>query len=112
MEKKQNKVVEFIKTHKAAITLAAGAAAGIVIWAITKDKSSNYIDIERPSLPTGAWTNLTKAVKGKFKDCVSGAAIAVDVADLGKFGESLVTIDGIDEHEPIRIVFGTEKSFI
>ena len=111
MEQKKNKVVEFVKTHKAQVALAAGAVTGIVIWAITRDKPSNYIDIDKPTLSTGAWTGLSRGIKGRYKDSVSGSAIAVDVADLGKFGESLTTIEGISEHEPIRLIFGTERSY-
>ena len=110
MEKK-NKVVEFVKTHKAPVALAAGAVAGIAIWAITRDKPSNYVDIDRPMLSTGEWTVLQRGIKGKFAGCVTGCAKAVDITDLGKFGDALATIEGIDGHEPIRIIFGTEKSF-
>lgn len=108
---KMNKVVEYAKNHKAQIALAAGAVVGIAIWAITRDKASNYVDINQPALFTGEWTMLQKGIKGKYEGCVTGCAKAVDVADLGKFGETLVTIEGIDAHEPIRIIFGTEKSF-
>jgi hypothetical protein len=85
--------------------------AGTVIWAITRDKPSNYIDINKPTLSSGAWTSLVRGIKGRYKDSVSGSVIAVDVADLGKFGEALTTIEGIDEHEPIRLIFGTERSY-
>ena len=85
--------------------------AGIAVWAITKDKASNYIDIERPELTTGEWGILSKGIKGKYKDCISGCVNGVDLTDLGKFGDALATIEGIEPHEPIRIIFGTEKSF-
>ena len=107
----KNKVKEFVKNHKAKVALAAGAVAGIVIWAITRDKNSNYVDIDRPALSTGALTQLYRGIKGKYKGSVSGSAISVDVADLGKFGETLTTIEGIGEHEPIRLMFGTERSY-
>lgn len=111
MEEKKNKFVEFVKTHKVKVALAAGAVAGIVIWAITSDKPSNYTDIIRPELTTGEWANLQRGIKGKYTGCVSGSAMAVDVTDLGKFGDALATIEGINPHEPIRIIFGTERSF-
>lgn len=105
------KVKEFIEENKVKLALAAGAVAGIAIWAITRDKNGNYIDIPRPELNTGEWVSLFGGVKGKYKDCVTGVVNAVDVADLGEFGKKLTTIEGIGEHEPIRIIFGTERSY-
>lgn len=110
MEKK-NKFVEFVKTHKHGVALTIGAVAGIAVWAITRDKPSNYVDIDKPELPTGEWKQLFRGVKGKFKGCVSGVVNAVDITDLGNFGDALATVEGIDPHEPIRIIFGTERSF-
>jgi hypothetical protein len=107
----KNKVIEFVKTHKVKLALAAAAVTGTVIWAITRDKPSNYIDISKPTLSTGEWTLLQRGIKGKFTGCVTGCVNAVDVADLGKVGDALATIEGIDGHEPIRVIFGTERSF-
>jgi hypothetical protein len=109
--KKENRVIEFVKKHKGKVALAAISVAGVAVWAITKNKPSDYVDIDRPSLSTGEWAGLFTGIKGKFKGCTSGCATAVDVADLGKFGEALTTIEGISEHEPIQIAFGTERSF-
>ena len=107
----KDKVIEFVKTHKHQVALATGAVVGIAIWAITRDKPSNYIDIPFPELSTGEWATLQKGIKGKYKDCVTGCVKAVDITDLGNFGDALATIEGIDGHEPIRIIFGTAKSF-
>ena len=107
----KNMVRDFIKKHKLQLGLAAGTVAGITIWVFTKDKASNYIDVVRPELNTGEWTQLYRGIKGKYSGSVTGFAKAVDLTDLGKFGDALATIDGIDPHEPIRIMFGTEKSF-
>lgn len=106
-----NKVVEFVKTHKAKVALGVGAVTGIIIFAITRDKQSNYIDIDRPVLSTGEWALLNRGIKGTYKDCITGCAKSVDITDLGKFGDAIATIDGINPHEPIRVIFGTEKSF-
>ena len=107
----KEKVIEFVKTNKAKVALATGAVVGITVWAITRDKSSNYVDISFPELSTGEWTVLQKGIKGKYKDCITGCVKAVDITDLGKFGDALATVEGIDGNEQIRIIFGTEKSF-
>ena len=107
----KNKVVEFVKTHKAKVALGVGAVTGIIIWAITRDKPSNYVDVERPVLSTGEWAILSQGIKGKYEGCISGCVRSVDITDLGKFGDAIATIDGIDPHEPIRVLFGTERSF-
>lgn len=108
---KKNKVIEFIKNRKVQVALAAGTAVGVITWLITRDKAGNYIDITRPTLPTGEWALLQRGIKGKFNGCVTGCATAVDITDLGKFGDALATIEGIDGHEQVRIIFGTEKKF-
>lgn len=105
----KEKVKEFIGEYKMQLAVTAATVAGVAIWAITKDKASNYIDIAQPDLNTGEWTQIFKSVKGKYTGCITGMAKDVDLADLGKFGEALGTIDGISENEPIRIVFGTER---
>ena len=107
----KEKIKSFIDDHKVELALIAGSVAGIAIWLITKDKPGNYSDIIRPELPSGELVELVKGDKGKYAGCVTGCARAVDVADLGKFGEMLTTIETIGEHEPIRIIFGTERSF-
>ena len=107
----KNKVVEFVKTHAVEVILGAGAVASIIILAIASDKPSNYIDIDRPELSTGEWAILSKGIKGKYKGCVSGCVRSVDITDLGNFGDAIATIEGITPHEPIRIMFGTERSF-
>lgn len=108
---KENKILDFVKKHKVKLALGLTAVAGTAVWLITKDKSSNYIDIPKPELSTGEWTVLQKGIKGKYTDCITGCAIAVDVTDLGKFGDALATVDGIDGREPIRVIFGTERNF-
>lgn len=108
---KDNKVKKFVEEHKMGLAITAASVAGIAIWLITKDKNSNYSELPRPEIPTGEWTSLFKGDKGKYAGSVVGTAIAVDVEDLGKFGEALKTIDSIGEHEPIRIMFGTERSY-
>ncbi len=105
------KVKEFIEEHKKGLAITAVSVAGIAIWLITKDKNSNYSELPRPELPTGEWVQLFRGDKGKYAGSVTGFVNAVDVEDLGKFGEALKTIDTIGEHEPIRIMFGTERSF-
>lgn len=110
---KENKFVKFVKEHKKeALVLTAVTTAGVVAWVITKDKSSNYSELTLPELTSGKFVNLWKSDKGRYAGGVAGTVQAIDVADLGKFGEALTTIDGIDEHEPIRIIFGTERSYI
>lgn len=105
-------IKEFIKKHKGKLAIGLAAGTGIVIWLITKDKSSNYIDIPRPELSTGEWTQLWKSVKGKYKDGVAGCVTGIDITDLGNFGDALATIEGIDGHEKFRIIIGTEKSYV
>jgi hypothetical protein len=107
----KDKVKDFIEEHKVALTIAAVSVVGIAICTITKGKSSKYIDIDRPELTTGEWAQLFRGVKGKYAGSITGCAKAVDLTDLGNFGDALATIEGIDPHEPIRIVFGTEKSY-
>jgi hypothetical protein len=108
---KENKVKDFIKKYKVPVVLVGGVLTSAAIWAITRDKSSNYIDIPQPRLFTGEWAFLQRGINGKFTGSISGAAKAVDLKDLGNFGDALATIDGIDSNEPIRIIFATEKSF-
>jgi hypothetical protein len=108
---KENKFVKFVKDNALAIGLGVVTVAGIAVWAITKDKASNYADIDRPELFTGEWALLQKGIKGKYTGCVTGCVNGVDLTDLGNFGDALATIEGIEPHEPIRIIFGTEKSF-
>ena len=108
---KENKFVKFVKNNALTIGLGAVALAGVAVWAIVRDKPSNYIDISEPELSTGKWMLLQRGVKGKYTGCITGCAIGVDLTDLGNFGDALATIDGIDPHEPIRVIFGTEKSF-
>lgn len=107
----KNRVKEFVVEHKMQIALATGFVTGIAIWAITRDKDSNYINIAKPDLTTGTWANLSLGVKGKYAGGVFGCSKGVDLADLGKFGDALATIDGIGPNEPMRIIFGTERSF-
>ena len=107
----KEQVKEFIEENKMQLALAAGAVATIAIWAITRDKPGNYIDFARPELTTGEWAQLQRGVKGKYTGCITGCVKGVELADLGKFGEAIGTIDGIGENEPIRIIFGTERSF-
>jgi hypothetical protein len=109
---KENKVMKFVKENKVKLALTAAAVAGVAVWAITKDKNSNYSEIDFPELNTGVWMGLFKADKGKYAGGVAGVVHAVDVSDLGKFGEALKTVESIDEHEPIRIIFGTERTYI
>ena len=110
MNKEQIK--DYIDDHKKELALIAASVTGIAIWLIAKNKAGMYPDINRPELPSGEWRQLFKVgVKDKRAGGISGCAVAVDVADLGKFGEMLTTIETIDAHEPIRIVFGTERSY-
>ena len=108
---KDNKVKKFVEEHKMGLAITAASVAGIAIWLITKDKDSNYSEPPRPEIPTGEWVHLFKGDKGKYAGSVTGVVNAVDVEDLGMFGEALKTIDSINEHEPIRIMFGTERSY-
>lgn len=108
---KENKVKKFVEEHKMGLAITAASVAGIAIWLITKDKDSNYSTLPFPEIPTGKWTHLWKGDKGKYAGAVSGCAIAVDVEDLGKFGEALKTIESINEHEPIRLMFSTERNY-
>ena len=105
------KIKKFVDEHKVQVALAAAGVAGIAILIIAGDKNSNYRKLPKPELNTGEWASLWKGVKGKYKDSVAGCVRAVDVNDLGKFGESLKTIEGISENETIRIIFGQEKSY-
>ena len=108
---KKEKIKEFIDEYKVQLAVLAGSAAGLAFWAITKDKNSNYIDIPKPELSTGEWATLFRGVKGKYAGNISGCVKAVDLCDLGNFGDALATIEGINPHEPIRIIFGTERSY-
>lgn len=108
----KNKVTEFIKTHKVQVAVVAGAVAGIAAWAITRSKPKDYVNIDFPELPTGEWVDLWRGIKGKYAGSVTGVVKGVEITDLGNFGDALATVEGIDPREPIRIIFGTEKSFI
>lgn len=105
------KIKKFVEEHKVQVALAATGVAGIAIMIIAGDKNGNYRELPKPELNTGEWAQLFRGVKGKYKDCVCGVVKAVDVDDLGKFGESLKNIEGIGENEPIRIIFGQEKYY-
>lgn len=110
---KNNKFVEFVKKHKKGVAVAAGTVIGVVggiaYWAITRDKSSNYIEMPKPELSSGNWIELFKGIKGKHEDCIAGAVHNVDITDLGNFGDALATVEGVDGHEPICLLFATEK---
>ena len=109
---KENKVMKFVKEHKEEVALAAGSVVGIAaIAAAVMFNRSASTSIEFPELFSGEWTLLERTTRGKYKGCITGCVKAVDLTDLGKFGDTLATIEGIDGHEPIRIIFGTEKSF-
>lgn len=106
-----NKVKEFVKEHKKGLAITAATVTCTAIWLITKDKNSNYSELPHPEISTGEWVSLFRGDKGKHAGCIVGVVTAVDVEDLGKFGEALKTVETIGEHEPIRILFGTERSY-
>lgn len=106
----KDKVKKFVEEHKKGLAITVATVACTAFWLITKDKDSNYSDLPFPEIPTGEWANLWKGDKGKYAGCVTGCVRAVDVEDLGKFGEALKTVESIGEHEPIRILFTTERT--
>lgn len=114
MEKKQNKIVEFIKNHKKEIALGAittvTAVCGITF--IAKSKKS-YVPvkfsgvIETPAardIPIADWS------VGTLTDCwheggwINAIAKDFTVADAGKLGEELLKIDGVNIDTAMQVV--------
>lgn len=114
MDKKN--VREFIKTHKKEIAIAAIATVvGSVAFVITR-KTPKFAketiksvttkvmptDIPKPELEFGTLTDLWVDDLGVINAIVND----ITVADLGKFGEQLTKIDGVENNTVVTAVMG------
>ena len=113
MDKKN--IREFIKTHKKEIAIAAIATViGSVAFAITR-KTPKFAketiksvttkvmptDIPKPELEFGTLTDLWVDDFG-----VNVIVNDITVADLGKFGEQLTKIDGVENNTVVTAMMG------
>lgn len=113
MDKKN--VKEFVKTHKKEIAIAAAATVGgVLAFAITR-KTPKFsketiksvttqvmpTDILKPELDFGTLTDLWVDDYG-----VNAIVNDITVADLGKFGEQLTKIDGVENDTVVTAMMG------
>ena len=120
MEKKQNKVVEFVKNHKKTITLgaitAATAVGGIVLIAMGKKScipakfSGVFKTPAERDIEIADWN------VGTLIDCwreggwINAIAKDFTVADAGRLGEEFLKIDGVTPDTVLQTVISFEDS--
>lgn len=102
--KKQNKVVEFAKAHEKELRLAGKVVGGVALVAGViflgkqiNNVSSEWKDIEVPDWNVGDHFH---AIVRDGKDIPDYGVVAanVNIADLGKFGEELYKLGGVDSN--------------
>ena len=113
MDKKN--VRKFIKTHKKEIAIAAIATViGSVAFVITR-KTPKFAketiksvatqvmptDVPKPELEFGTLTDLWKDEWG-----INAIVNDITIADLGKFGEQLTKIDGVENDTVVTAMMG------
>lgn len=112
MDKKN--VKEFVKTHKKEIAIAAATVGGVLAFAIIRkapkfSKDAVKIDttqvmdtyLPKPELEFGTLTELWKDEWG-----INAIVNDITIADLGKFGEQLTKIDGVENDTVVTAMMG------
>lgn len=108
MKEKNNKLVEFIKTHKKAVIAAGAVMAGGVMFILARRnaKLEGLGDLPIPELETGKILMLWRewADKKNRVKCVNAVGHELTVADMGRFGAELTKIEGIEPTNPVDFV--------
>lgn len=114
MEKKQNKVVEFVKTHKKEIAIVATSAAaficGIALYAMGK---KHYVPVKFSGVietPAARDISIDDWSMGTLRECwheggwINAIVTDFTVVDAGKLGEELLKIDGVAMDTAMQVV--------
>jgi hypothetical protein len=114
MNKKQNKVVEFVKEHKKEVAIGVtGAAAivcGIVYFAVNKKtyvpvKFSGVLEtLASRDIPIDDWSVGTLTDCWRESGWINAIAKDFTVADAGKLGDELLKIDGVTMDTAMQVV--------
>lgn len=107
----KGKVKEFVKKHKAKLLVAAGGAAiiGTVAYGLSKHNRTTYTDLDHPTLEQGNLLRVSRAENGKYAGLHLAAMEHVPITHLGKVGEKLCEVDGIEQDALCTILLGCEK---
>ena len=114
MNKKQNKVVKFVKSHQKEITLGVTSAAALICgvayiakakktyasvnaYGVIESLASNDVSVDDWSVGT-----LTKC--WRESGWINAIAKDFTVADAGKLGEELLKIDGVTMDTAMEVV--------
>lgn len=117
MEKKENKVVKFIKDHKKPIIAGAigvGAAiGGVILYALGKKDSEPQLFFNGVfSTPNAKDISIADWSTGNLAECwrenghVNLIVENFTVADAGKLGKELLKIDGVTAETALDAVMG------
>lgn len=121
--KKENKVLTWVKEHKA-IIIEAGIIAGVIIGAILTKKRSftdESDDISFLGVVRDGKTAVVVKPLGTFDTCKSvdlwsdvgllhGVTDNIKVSDVGKFGEDLMrNVPGVTKDTMLGIIFSTKS---
>lgn len=102
-----NKVVEFAKTRKKELVIAAGTvtlAVGFILYAIMRKKLP--VDLPIPELNVGKINELWRETQGNGEQYINAIVDELTVADLGRFGEEMMKVDGIDLDTTVSAIIG------
>ena len=107
-EVKQNRVVEFIKAHKKGIAITAGlTVAGVAVARIIcGDKAVN---LPKPEFSIGHLQELWTETQSNAETYINAIVGSVTAADLGRFGEEMTKVDGIDPDSVSCIIIGFKQ---
>ena len=105
-EIKENKVVEFIKTHKKGIAITAGlTVAGIAV----ARSMSKVVDLPKPELSVGTMQELWTEKQSNGEVYINAIVENLTAADLGRFGEEMMKVDGIGPDTVASLIIGFKQ---
>ena len=102
----KNKVVEFVKTHKKEIAIAAGlTAVGIAV-------AKNLIKVEdlpKPEASVGTIQELWKETQSNGETYNIAIVDNLTAADLGRLGEEMMKVKGINANTVASVIVGFKQ---